>query len=131
MLTTNTPLIRKPNNAPVVKQKAVRGYGADVVLCEPTGEARDAAAQLCVEKFSGYFIHPSDDEDIMSGQGTVAVELLEQVAQDFGVHLDAIVVPVGGGGLCSGIAMAAKVSLATVLLLIYYLVLGELMIVTS
>lgn len=87
----------------------MRGYGAEVVLCEPTGEARDAAAKLCVEKYGAHFIHPSNDVNVMSGQGTAAVELLEQVQQEFGVQLDAIVVPVGGGGLCSGIAMAAKV----------------------
>lgn len=87
----------------------MRGYGAEVLLCEPTGAARDAAAKLCVEKYGAHFIHPSDDVDVMSGQGTAAVELLEQVVQDFGVQLDAIVVPVGGGGLCSGVAMAAKV----------------------
>lgn len=92
-----------------MKQNAVRGYGADIVLCEPTNEARESAAQRVVEELGAYFVHPSDDVDVMSGQGTAAVELLEQATQEFGVTLDAIVVPVGGGGLCSGVAMAAKV----------------------
>lgn len=92
-----------------MKQNAVRGYGAEVVLCDPSNEAREAAAQRIVEQLGARFVHPSDDVDVMSGQGTAAVELLEQVEQQFGVALDAIVVPIGGGGLCSGVAMAAKV----------------------
>ncbi|TYZ58796.1 hypothetical protein PybrP1_001572 [[Pythium] brassicae (nom. inval.)] len=101
-------VIVMPNNAPIVKQNAVRGYGAEVVLCEPTNEARESAAQGVVEALGARFVHPSDDVDVMSGQGTAAVELLEQAEQQFGVTLDAVVVPIGGGGLCSGVAMAAK-----------------------
>ena len=100
----------QPNNAPAVKQNAVRGYGAEVVLCEPTGEAREATAQRCVDKSNGHFIHPSNDAEVMSGQGTVVLELVEQVQQEYGTTLDAIVIPIGGGGLCAGAAMAAKVS---------------------
>ncbi|KAE9118334.1 hypothetical protein PF005_g8657 [Phytophthora fragariae] len=79
-------VIVMPNNSPSVKQNAVRGYGAEVVLCAPTNEAREKAAN----------------------DGTVALELLEQVKKEFGVELDAILVPIGGAGLCSGVAMAAK-----------------------
>ncbi|OWZ22968.1 Serine racemase [Phytophthora megakarya] len=101
-------MIVMPNNAPIVKQNAVRGYGAEVILCEPTNEAREKAASDVVEATGARFVHPSNDPDVMSGQGTVALELLEQAKQDYGVELDAIVVPIGGAGLCSGVAMAAK-----------------------
>lgn len=101
-------LIVMPNNSPSVKQNAVRGYGADVVLCEPTNEARAKAANEIVKAKEAYFVHSSNDIDVMSGQGTIALEMFEQVKQEYSVELDAIVVPIGGGGLCSGIAMAAK-----------------------
>jgi threonine dehydratase len=74
---------------------------------EPTLEARDAAAHAAVAAAGlARFVHPSNDPDVMSGQGTVALELLEQAGQP----LDAVLVPVGGGGLLSGVAMAVKVS---------------------
>ncbi|KAG6971963.1 hypothetical protein JG688_00004209 [Phytophthora aleatoria] len=101
-------VIVMPNNSPSVKQKAVRGYGAEVILCKPTNEAREKTANDVVETTGAQFVHPSNDPDVMSGQGTVALELLEQAKQEYGVELDAIVVPIGGAGLCSGIAMAAK-----------------------
>lgn len=62
-----------------------------------------------VAETGGVFVHPSNDPDVMSGQGTAALELYAQ-AQELGVKLDAILVPVGGGGLLSGMSMAAKVS---------------------
>ncbi|KAG3113110.1 hypothetical protein PI124_g10274 [Phytophthora idaei] len=101
-------VIVMPNNSPSVKQKAVRGYGAEVILCKPTNETREKTANDVVETTGAQFVHPSNDPDVMSGQGTVALELLEQAKQEYGVVLDAIVVPIGGAGLCSGIAMAAK-----------------------
>ncbi|KUF94279.1 serine racemase [Phytophthora nicotianae] len=101
-------VIVMPNNAPSVKQNAVRGYEAEVILCEPTNEAREKAANNVVEATGARFVHPSNDPDVMSGQGTVALELLEQAKQEYGVELDAILVPIGGAGLCSGVAMAAK-----------------------
>ncbi|KAG7386497.1 hypothetical protein PHYPSEUDO_015597 [Phytophthora pseudosyringae] len=101
-------VIVMPNNSPSVKQNAVRGYGAEVILCEPTIEAREKATRKVVEATGAHFVHPSNDPDVMSGQATVALELLKQAKQDFGVELDAILVPIGGGGLCSGVAMAAK-----------------------
>ncbi|KAF1322438.1 Serine racemase, partial [Globisporangium splendens] len=106
--TQSKAIIVMPNNAPAVKVNAVRGYGAEVVLCEPTGEAREAEAQRCADASNGYLIHPSDDVDVMSGQGTAALELLAQVQEQYSVTLDAVVVPIGGGGLCSGVAMATK-----------------------
>lgn len=101
-------VIVMPNNAPAVKQSAVRGYGAQVVLCEPTNEAREKRANEVVKDTGARFVHPSNDPDVMSGQGTVALELLEQAKDQYGVELDAIIVPIGGAGLCSGVAMAAK-----------------------
>ncbi|EGZ22061.1 hypothetical protein PHYSODRAFT_329918 [Phytophthora sojae] len=100
-------VIVMPNNSPSVKQNAVRGYGAEVKLCAPTNEAREKAANEVVEATGARFVHPSNDPDVMNGQGTVALELLEQ-AKEYGVELDAIIVPIGGAGLCSGVAMAAK-----------------------
>ena len=92
-----------PSNAPQVKQDAVAGYGARVVLCEPTLDARESTAAEVVAETGAAFIHPYNNSGIISGQATVALELLEQVAD-----LDVIIAPVGGGGLLSGIAIAAK-----------------------
>lgn len=107
----------QPNNSPSVKQNAVRGYGAEVKLCAPTNEAREKAANEVVEATGARFVHPSNDPDVMNGQGTVALELLEQ-AKEYGVELDAIIVPIGGAGLCSGVAMAAKVYEVLLLMLL-------------
>jgi threonine dehydratase len=92
-----------PTSAPSVKRDAVIGYGARVVPCEPTLEARAMTAQAVAEETGAALIPPYDHNDVISGQGTVALELIEQVPE-----LDAIVAPVGGGGLLSGIAVAAK-----------------------
>lgn len=92
-----------PENAPAVKRAAVAAYGAEVTLCAPTNAARKIAAEARVAATGGHFVHPSDDPDVICGQGTVAVEFLDQCA-----GLDALVVPVGGGGLISGIAVYAK-----------------------
>jgi threonine dehydratase len=92
-----------PNNSPLAKQAAVRRYGGDIVLCEPTLAAREAMARQVMERTGAAFIHPYDDLRVMAGQGTTAIELLEEVP-----HLDVILCPVGGGGQLSGIAVAAK-----------------------
>ncbi|HUX77507.1 MAG TPA: pyridoxal-phosphate dependent enzyme [Anaerolineae bacterium] len=92
-----------PSNALAVKRRAVEGYGGRVVACEPTLEARETTAGAVIAETGATFIHPYDHPDIIAGQGTAALELLEQVPQ-----LDAIVAPVGGGGLLSGICVAAK-----------------------
>ncbi|DBA03182.1 TPA: hypothetical protein N0F65_003902 [Lagenidium giganteum] len=101
-------VIVMPQNAPQVKQRAVAGYDAQIVLCEPILEARDSTAKRECERTNGTFVHPSNDPDVMSGQGTVGLELLEQVEAEHGVQLDAVLMPIGGGGLASGIAMAVK-----------------------
>ena len=108
-----------PNNAPVVKSAAVKGYGAFIYECEPTQEARQNMAQNLIEKIGGTFVHPSEDPLVISGQGTVGLEILEQMKEISSVHvndstgqvdtnLDLVVIPVGGGGLASGIATAIK-----------------------
>jgi threonine dehydratase len=92
-----------PSNSPQAKQAAVRRYGGDVFLCEPTLAARESTARQVMERTGAIFIHPYDDLRVMAGQGTTAIELLEDVP-----GLDVILCPVGGGGHLSGIAVAAK-----------------------
>jgi threonine dehydratase len=92
-----------PSNSPQAKQAAVRRYGGDVVLCEPTLAARESTARQVMERTGAVFIHPYDDLRVMAGQGTTAIELLEDVPD-----LDVILCPVGGGGQLGGIAVAAK-----------------------
>ena len=92
-----------PRTAPAVKRAAVEGYGAHITLCEPTNAARADAAAKKTEEVQGYFVHPSNEPRVISGQGSVAVEFLDQCSS-----LDALVVPVGGGGLIGGIAVYAK-----------------------
>ena len=92
-----------PENAPGVKRRAVEGYGARVYPCAPTLEARETLAARVIEETGATLIPPYDHPDIIAGQGTMALELLEQVED-----LDAIVAPIGGGGMISGISIAAK-----------------------
>ena len=92
-----------PSNSPQAKQAAVRRYGGDVLLCEPTLAARESTARQVMERTGAVFIHPYDDLRVMAGQGTTAIELLEDVP-----GLDVILCPVGGGGQLSGVAVAAK-----------------------
>ena len=90
-----------PTNAPAAKRAAVIGYGARVVDCEPTLEARERTAAAVVAETGGTLIPPYDHPDVIAGQGTIALELAQDVAD-----LDAVVVPVGGGGMISGITLA-------------------------
>ncbi|MEX0660233.1 MAG: pyridoxal-phosphate dependent enzyme [Balneolaceae bacterium] len=92
-----------PRNAPPVKIAAVKGYGAKVILCEPTQAARESTLEQVVKETGSTFIHPYDNDDVIAGQGTAAVELLSNVPD-----LDMIITPVGGGGLLSGTSIAAK-----------------------
>lgn len=91
-----------PKNAPQVKKDAVAGYGGQITYCEPTLQAREAALRQVVESTGAAFVHPYDNERVIAGQGTAALELLADVPD-----LDAIIAPVGGGGLISGTAIAA------------------------
>ncbi|UCD74731.1 MAG: pyridoxal-phosphate dependent enzyme [Phycisphaerales bacterium] len=92
-----------PRTAPSVKRLAVEGYGATIYQCEPTLVAREATAAEVIEKTGGTLLHPYNHPDIIAGQGTCALELLEEVPD-----LDAIIAPIGGGGLMSGICIAAR-----------------------
>ena len=92
-----------PTSAPRVKRAAVEGYGATVIDCQPTLQAREETAAQVLEETGAAFIHPYDDPRIVAGAGTVAVELLEDVPD-----LDVIIAPVGGGGLMSGTCVAAS-----------------------
>lgn len=95
-----------PESASPVKQAAVRDYGAEVVLCEPTLSAREATADEVRKRTGATFIHPYDHPHIIAGQGTATLELIEQVEKR-GLSLSAVMTPVGGGGLLSGTAVAA------------------------
>jgi threonine dehydratase len=98
-------VIVMPLTTPLVKVTATRDFGAEVLLHgENYDEAFGEAMRLCAEQ-DLTFIHPFDDPDVMAGQGTIGLELLEQVSQ-----LEAVVVPIGGGGLIGGIACAIKES---------------------
>jgi threonine dehydratase len=90
-----------PSNAPSIKQAAVAGYGARIILCEPTQAAREATADAVQAETGGTLLHPYDHPDVIAGQGTMGLELLEQVP-----GLSAVVAPVGGGGMVAGIALA-------------------------
>jgi threonine dehydratase len=92
-----------PSTAPSVKRAAVEGYGAEIITCEPTLQAREETLAKVVVRTGAVFIHPYDDDRIIAGQGTAAVELLGEVPD-----LDIVMTPVGGGGLLSGTALAVK-----------------------
>lgn len=92
-----------PSNANPVKRAAVEGYGARVISCEPTLEAREITAAAVLEETGGTLIPPYDDPLVIAGQGTAARELLVAIPA-----LDAIVAPVGGGGLLAGTCIAAR-----------------------
>lgn len=92
-----------PNTAPAVKRAAMEGYGATIRLCEPTLAAREAAVADEIARNGSTLVHPFDDWNVIAGQATAAWELLDQAGA-----LDAVVVPVGGGGLISGTAIAVK-----------------------
>ncbi len=98
-------LIVMPQQTPLVKVTATRNFGADVVLHGANFDEAYAEARRLCERNGMTFIHPFDDVDVMAGQGTIGLELLEQVPR-----MDAVVVPIGGGGLIGGIACAMKES---------------------
>ena len=92
-----------PTSAPKVKIDAVKQYNDNVIMCEPTLEAREETAKSIVNKTGATFIHPSNNTDVIVGQGTAAYELLREQP-----NLDVIFCPIGGGGLIAGTCLAAK-----------------------
>jgi len=92
-----------PSNSAKVKIRAVESYGARVVFCEPTEEARETTCADVIAKTGATLIHSFENPDVIAGQGTAAVELLEDVPD-----LDLVMCPIGGGGLLAGTAVAAK-----------------------
>ena len=92
-----------PSNAPQVKKDAVAGYGGGITFCEPTLQARERTLDRIRLDTGANVVHPYNDERVIAGQGTAALELLDEVPD-----LDLIIVPVGGGGLLSGTSVAAK-----------------------
>ncbi len=92
-----------PKSSPQVKIDAVRGYGANVIICESNQAAREAALEKIVAETGAEFIHPYDDYRVITGQATCVKELIEEVPS-----LDVVITPVGGGGLLSGTCLGAQ-----------------------
>lgn len=92
-----------PRTSPKAKKDAVEAYGGKITLCEPTLEARESTLAQIVEAKGSTFLHPYNNYDVIAGQGTSALELIEDYACP-----DIIIAPVGGGGLLSGTALASK-----------------------
>jgi len=92
-----------PNNVPDVKLDAVKGYDANVTLCEPTLDARKATLDEIAEKTGAHVVHPFNDPNVIAGQGTAALEMIEDLG-----YLDAMIAPIGGGGLMSGTCITTR-----------------------
>ncbi len=92
-----------PRTAPAVKRAATEGYGARIVLCEPTLESRESTVAAESQRHGLTLVHPFNDWNVIAGQGTAALELLDQAGP-----LDVVIAPVGGGGLLAGTALAVK-----------------------
>ncbi len=92
-----------PSTAPRVKVDGVRSHGAEITFCEPTLEARENTATAVMERTGATFVHPFDDERVIAGQGTAALEMINEAGP-----LDAIIAPIGGGGLLSGTSITTR-----------------------
>jgi len=92
-----------PETAPAVKKNAVAGYGAEITFCKPTLQAREETTRQIMEETGATLVHPYNDFNVICGQGTAALEFLEEQGD-----LDIVVAPVGGGGLMSGTSTAVK-----------------------
>lgn len=90
-----------PTTTPAVKRDAVAGYGAEIIPCEPTLQARETTLEGVVRDTGAHVVHPYDDPRVIAGQGTAVLELLADAGP-----LDTVITPVGGGGLLSGTAIA-------------------------
>ncbi|KAM7260105.1 hypothetical protein ACFE04_015846 [Oxalis oulophora] len=92
-----------PSSAPKCKIENVKRYGGEIIMCEPTLQSREGTATTVIQQTGAILLHPFNDPRTISGQGTIVLELLEQIRE-----LDTIIAPISGGGLISGIALAAK-----------------------
>ena len=92
-----------PRTAPRVKVMGVKSHGAEITFCEPNLAARESTAAEIIERTGAALIHPYDNPDVIAGQGTASMELFEQAGA-----LDAIIAPVGGGGLISGTSITTR-----------------------
>ncbi|MCX6322465.1 MAG: pyridoxal-phosphate dependent enzyme [Bacteroidia bacterium] len=92
-----------PDNAPVVKKNAVIGYGAEITFCKPTLQAREETTRMIMEKTGATLVHPYDNFNVICGQGTAALELLQEKSD-----LAIVIAPIGGGGLMSGTSTCVK-----------------------
>jgi threonine dehydratase len=95
-----------PANSPEIKKRAVAGYGAGITFCEPTLKARETTLAKVIKETGATEVHPYNDFFVIAGQGTAAMELIDQEG-----NFDIILVPVGGGGLISGTALSVKAML--------------------
>ncbi len=96
-------MVVMPSSAPDVKVKAVKGYGAEIFFCEPNQAAREQTTADLIKETGAILIHPYDNFNVICGQGTATLELLEEIPS-----LEMVIAPVGGGGLLSGTSTAAK-----------------------
>lgn len=101
-----------PSNASAVKKAAVKGYGANVIECAPVLADRESTAKRIIEETGATFLHPYNDERVIAGQGTAALEMIEDLAEA-GEKLDIVMCPVGGGGLLAGTALVTRSLLPT------------------
>lgn len=92
-----------PSSAPDVKKRAVAGYGAEITFCEPTLKSREETAAKIISNTGAVMVHPYDNFNVICGQGTAALELIEETGNP-----DIVIAPVGGGGLLSGTSTAVK-----------------------
>lgn len=100
-----TSYIIMPKTSPIVKQNAVKGYGGNIILCEPTLEDREKECEKILLEKGGKLIHPYNDENIINGTGTISIEIINQLKD---IQLDSVLCPIGGGGLISGISIGFK-----------------------
>lgn len=92
-----------PETAPVIKIKAVESYGAEIIFCKPTLQAREEGLAKVIERTGATFVHPYNNYKVIAGQGTVSLELLQKIS-----GLNTVITPVGGGGLLSGTALTVS-----------------------
>lgn len=92
-----------PENAPGPKKRAIEGFGAKIVYCAPTVQARESTTNELIAKHGFELVHPYDDDRVIAGQGTAAKELIEEMGE-----FDMVMAPTGGGGLLSGTSITAK-----------------------